>query len=85
MFGRYADDFLHLCRQVQARAVGAYELLFPELLEHVRQHEQEGYGQSELRQWRLSDVAYQAILGLGSSSFVLFGYAWNCIGQSRRS
>jgi hypothetical protein len=68
---------------VQARAVGAYELLLPELLEHVRQHEQEGYGQSQLRQWRLSDLAYQAVLGLGSFSYLLsceWIYDWNMRG-----
>jgi hypothetical protein len=49
-------------RQVQARAVGSHELLLPELLEHVRQHEQEGCRQGELRQWWVSDLAHQAVL-----------------------
>jgi hypothetical protein len=61
-------------RQVQAPAVGAHELLLPELLEHVRQHEQEGYWQGELRQWRLSDLAYQAVLGRRCFSEVPDGF-----------
>lgn len=72
----FRDSELTICivlrRQVQARAVGSHELLLPELLEHVRQYEQEGCRQGELWQWRLSDLAHQAILGLGGSRYSLF-------------
>jgi hypothetical protein len=50
--------------------MGSHELLLPELLEHVRQHEQEGCRQGELRQRRLSDLAYQAVLSQRGSSKV---------------
>ena len=72
----FRDSELTICfvlrRQVQARAVGSHELLLPELLEHVRQYEQEGCRQGELRQRWLSDLAHQAILGLGGSRYSLF-------------
>ena len=72
----FRDSELTICfvlrRQVQARAVGSHELLLPELLEHVRQYEQEGCRQGELRQRWLSDLAHQAILGVGGSRYPLF-------------
>ena len=39
------------------------EVVLPQLLQHVREHEQELQGDRILRQgWRMSDLAYQAVL-----------------------
>lgn len=39
------------------------EVVLPQLLQHVRKHEQELQGDSVLRQgWRVSDLAHQAVL-----------------------
>jgi hypothetical protein len=50
-------------RKLQAPAMDPGEVVLPQLLQHVCEHEQELQGDRILRQgWRMSDLAYQAVL-----------------------
>jgi hypothetical protein len=49
-------------RKVQAPTMDSAEVVLPQLLQHVRQHEQELQGERVLRQgWRMSELVHQAV------------------------
>ena len=54
-------------RKVQAPTMDSAEVVLPQLLQHVRKHEQEVQGERILRQWRMSELVHQTVLVDGVS------------------